>query len=301
MMRNLAPISRRWLLLLLAHMGASIFLALLRPVLAEGKADTVYQFYDEEGTLIVTNRPEDLPSGSAARIRVSYHSTPTGRPPIPTVPSTLTILRKAPPPVPPQSLLDEAVRFRYYDVCARTAAEALHRTRVLGPYDSAEGERFSGQTRWSLGWSYDYTFEVHSDVSGGVARVSAEVYDVNIYSDVEVLLPKLSETCSMNSSEREIWQKAMESLKNHEMDHVSLVLHEKASQGMADSIAGAREYVFPVGVNVDSSLRRAIQEDTHAAGIPWVRWIKQINDTYDDETRHGLASENRDNFFRALQ
>ena len=301
MMRTLRPICRPWLLLLMAYVGPSILLGLLSPVPAEGKADTVYQFYDEEGTLIVTNRPEDLPGGSAARIRVSYHRAPTGRPPVAAVPSTLTILRKEPPPVPPQSLLAEAVRFKYYDVCGRTAAEALHRTRVLGPYDAAEGERFSGQTRWSLGWSYDYTFEVHSGVAGGAARVSAEVYDVSIYSDVEVLLPRLSETCFMNSGEREIWQRAMESLKGHEMDHVSLVLHEEASQGMASSIAGTREYVFPVGVNVESALRRAIQEDTHAAGIPWVRWIKQINDAYDDETRHGLAPENRATFFRALQ
>jgi|GEM_PF-3152028 len=287
--------SPRWLNVL----AGLLLILCLAPVTSE--ADTVYQFYDEEGTLIVTNRPGDLPSGSSAKILVSHHRNPTGRRPVSAVPSTVTILRKAPPPRPSESRLAEAVRFRYYEVCGSTAAEALHQTRILGPYDSGEGERFSGQTRWSLGWSYDYTYEVHSDTSAGTVRVSAEVFDVNVYSDVEVLLPKLDKTCRLDEREQAIWDRSMESLRTHEMDHVSLVLHDEASRSMADSIAGVRHYEFPRGMNVDSAVRRAVRDDTHSAGVPWVQWIKRVNDDYDEVTRHGLVAERRDDFFRFLE
>lgn len=279
-------------------LGAMCLLSSAIPVQA---ADTVYQFYDDEGTLVVTNRPEDLPRGKAAKILVSYHDKPTGRPPVPAQPSSVTILGHVPPPRPTEARLSDAVRYRYYEVCAGTAAAALAQTRVLGPLDAREGERYSGQTRWTFGWSYDYTYEARTDASAGTVQVSAEVYDVNVYSDLEVLLPKLSRGCRMDDGELGAWEHAMGSLERHEMDHVGLVLNDKAIQGLADGIAGVRDYIFPLGVDVPSSVRRALQEDTHAAGMPWVQWVRQINQEYDRVTRHGLSPENRDGFFRNLQ
>jgi len=257
----------------------------------------VYQFVDEEGTLVVTNRPGDLPTDRPVRVLVGRRNRPTGEPPAPANPATVTVVGRP----EPEFLVDrgtEGVRFRYYEVCAATAAGALSQAVESGPYDPREGRRYPAQTRWSLGWSYDYSVPERAPGPDGARDVLAEVYDVEVYADVEVVLPRLAPDCRMPEAERRRFERAMDGLRRHEMDHVNLVLNEEALQAMADSIAGLRRYRLPQGGT--AGLRRRIQDDTHADAVVWVRWIRDLNRRYDEVTEHGLKPEERTRFFRSL-
>lgn len=260
----------------------------------------VYQFVDSDGTLVVTNRSADLPKDGPFKVLSARHRRPTGRMPVPASPATITIVSR-PAPAFIADRGTTGVRFETYEVCAGTAAGALRETLRKGPYDSAEGRRYPGQTRWSMGWGYEVQItQRQKEVRGGV-KIDAEVYNVDVYADVEVILPRIEEGCRIPEHERRIWNKAIASLREHEMDHVNLVLNEEALDGMAASIAGVRQYAFSSGGTVDSRVRRSVQKDTHHDAVPWVKWIREINDEYDRVTDHGLKAEHREAFFRSLE
>lgn len=268
---------------------------------AGSASSEVYQFYDSEGTLIVTNRKGDLPLDGAYRVLSSRRAKPTGRKPLHALPSTVRIVsRPAPEFIADRGV--EGVRFKYYEVCGPTAREALHQSAQRGPYDRREGRSYPGQTKWSLGWRYDVSYDVNPDSGSGGVSARAEVYNVQIYADVEVLLPRLSTDCAMPRHEMEIWNRSMDSLRRHELDHVNIVTNENALQAMAESIAGERDYSFPFsgGGGIDKALGSAVQADTHSDGLPWIRWIRDLNDEYDRVTDHGLKPEKRNDFFNNL-
>lgn len=275
------------------------FLMMGLPLFPGSASSAVYQFYDSEGTLIITNKKGDLPLDGAYRVLSSRQAKPTGRKPLRALPSTVRIVsRPAPEFIADRGV--EGVRFKYYEVCGRTAREAIHQSVERGPYDQREGRGYPGQTKWSLGWSYDYSYEMSQDSQPGAVLARAEVYNVEVYADVEVLLPKLSSGCTLPPNEMAIWKRSMDSLRRHELDHVNLVMNQDALQGMADSIAGMRDYSFTHSGAIESDLRRAVQADTHDDGVPWIRWIKDLNDEYDRVTEHGLKPEYRDDFFKNL-
>lgn len=261
-----------------------------------------YQFYDQDGTMIVTNRKSDLPASGPVKVLSSYNR-PTGRTASPPPDPTVTIIGKAGharPVAPAPEPLVELVKFTYYDVCGKTADEALSKTLQQGPYDSGDGRRYPGQTKWTMGWGYRLTYNARPEASAGNVRVLADVHDVDVFSDVEVTLPRLAPGCRLPDSERKEWDRVIGVLRNHEMDHVSLVLDHGSLEAMANGIAGAREYVMSATGNLDEAVRKAVERDTHNAGAPWLKRIRELNDEYDRITDHGIRNEQRDAFFDSL-
>jgi len=262
-----------------------------------------YQFYDQDGTMIVTNRKSDLPESGPVKVLSSYNK-PTGKTALPPPPDpTVTIIGKfghARPVAPAPEPLVELVKFTYYDVCGKTADEALSKTLQQGPYDSGEGRRYPGQTKWTMGWGYRLTYNARHDGSAEKVRVVADVHDVDVFSDVEVTLPRLAPGCRLPDNERKEWDRVIGVLRNHELDHVSIVLDHGSLEAMANGIAGAREYVMSATGNLDHEVRKAVERDTHNAGAPWLKRIRELNDEYDRITDHGIRNEQRDTFFDSL-
>ncbi|MBI5142484.1 MAG: DUF922 domain-containing protein [Nitrospirae bacterium] len=265
-------------------------------------AAETYQFYDRDGTMIVTNRKSDLPESGPVKVLSSYNR-PTGKASAPPPDPTVTVVGRASharPVAPAPEPLVELVKFTYYDVCGKTADEALSKTLQQGPYDSGEGRRYPGQTKWTMGWGYRLTYDARHEVSAGKVRVLADVHDVDVFSDVEVTLPRLAPGCRLPDNERSEWDRVIGVLRNHEMDHVSLVLDHGSLEAMANGIAGAREYVMNATGNLDAEVRKAVERDTHNAGAPWLKRIRELNDEYDRITDHGIRNEQRDAFFDSL-
>jgi len=152
-----------------------------------------------------------------------------------------------------------------------------------------------------MGWGYEYEITKRQKKGRGAVAVNAEVYNVDVYADVAVILPRIDPDCPMPDHERRIWDRAIASLRRHEMDHVNLVLNEETLGRMTASIAGVRQYAYSHGGGLDHQVRRSVQKDTHRDAVPWVKWIREINDEYDRVTAHGLKAENRAEFFRSLE
>jgi hypothetical protein len=98
---------------------------------------TVYQYFDEEGTLIVT----DNPYGSRK---------PKSQQPVQTNEDIKLPYRND-------------VSYEFYPVYGKNMEELVSSTNINGPFDSGEGKKFAGQTKWKTGWSYKFSSSYTGD------------------------------------------------------------------------------------------------------------------------------------------
>ncbi len=239
----------------------------------------VYQYFDEEGTLIVTNiQPGAKSPGPAPRD--SYE--PKSRQKYPDV---------------MLSFRDD-VNYDFYPVTAHTFQEAVMATSMNGPFDARENKRYAAQTKWNMGWSYSMRSTYRTEPP--YVRVSLNIYDFRLRSDITVLLPILTEDSSLDEHDLMLWQKFVQVLLEHEHDHVALVKDASYRQEAMRRVSSISEITLdydPAAV-MEEAIKSAVEARTAKIGHDLIREIKSRNDEYDRLTEHGLKPEMRQAFFR---
>lgn len=216
---------------------------------------TVYQYFDEEGTLIVTNRPY----GQKKRTQPQKH-----RPGLGIVPG---------------------IAYDYYSVPGRTLKEALS---YLGPDGVNSGARdYAAQTRWLVGWSYAYKYT--HERAGKHVRVWMEIQDVLLQSYITVLMPALTRRGALSRGEITRWDKYLQQFLAHEHNHVALIEDPIDKQAVLDSIYSVQELLIPAppGLDLDLAVKKAVKDKTAKIGHAWIKRIKDRNNKYDRVTDHG--------------
>jgi len=119
----------------------------------------VFRYFDEEGTLIVT----DNPFGTKKRDRLQYLKQQNRNNKV-------------------RLNFWEEVAYEFYEVSGKTIYDAIAATDRVGPFDPREGRHYAGQTRWNFGLSYDLDFSYQ--FSGDSIRVSAQIHNIGFRSDI---------------------------------------------------------------------------------------------------------------------
>jgi len=237
----------------------------------------VFQYFDEEGTLIVT----DDPFGTKKRDRQPYHKKQNRD-------NNVRINFR------------EDVAYEFYEVTGNSIHEAMTATDRVGPLDAREGRRYAGQTRWNFGLSYNMDFSYRLD--GDLIVVSVSISDIDFRSDITVILPALSEKSRFELSDFKVWEGFLQQLAEHEHDHVRIIQEPRFRQEVISGISGIRELLLPLQANenAEAVVKGAIESKVGAAAHDIMRKIKQKNDEYDRLTRHGERPELRNSFFQGL-
>jgi predicted secreted Zn-dependent protease len=243
----------------------------------------VYQYFDDEGALIVTN----IPPGGKKPVHApdEARGQETGQKPRAQYPDI-------------RLDFSDDVDYDYYPVTAHTFQEAVMGTNMKGPFEARENKRYAAQTKWKVGWSYklksDYRLERPR------VYVSPEIYDVQFRSDITVLLPALSEDSSLSEHDSMLWEKFVQGLLAHEHDHVALIRDPSYRDEAVRKMSGLGEMTldYDPSVAVEDAIRSAVEAETAKIGHDLIREIKARNDEYDRLTEHGLKPEMRQVFFR---
>ena len=255
-----------------------LFLAVLLSYARSAEA-VVYQYFDDQGTLIITNV---LP-GQKPPPRLPYEKAQSA---------------------PVQKFREADLDFRndvsydFYPVRAHTFQEAVMATNMYGPFDNAENKRFAAQTRWNVGWAYK--MDSNYRVERRHVYASLKLYDVEFSSNITVLLPALTEDSALSDHDFMLWEEFVRGLLAHEHDHVALIRDASYREDAIRNITSIRELTLdynPAAVTEDA-IRDAVQEKTAQIGHALIREIKERNDEYDRVTEHGLKPGMRQEFFR---
>ncbi|GAB4485630.1 MAG: hypothetical protein OHK006_12110 [Thermodesulfovibrionales bacterium] len=232
---------------------------------------TVYQYFDEEGTLIVTDNPYGL------RTRRNTAFVPAHR---------------------PNLSLREGIGYDYYPVAGKNFHEAVHGARLRGPQLTDDQKDFAAQTKWSLGWSYRFNSSYRIEQER--VKVSLGIVDVEFASDILVTLPAATGEDGFSAEDMRQWNDFVQRLLDHEHDHVRIVQDRREWDAALERIRSLREIELPYaeGMNVDAEIRAAVEAETAKIGHELIRTIKVRNEKYDRVTMHGIRAELRDGFFR---
>lgn len=237
----------------------------------------VFRYFDEEGTLIVT----DDPYGKKKRERPEYHKKQTRSNKV-------------------QPNFREDVFYEFYEVSGKTVHDAVAAADRLGPLDKHEGRHYAGQTRWNFGLSYTLDFSYSNE--DDLIAASVQISDIDFRSDITVILPELSDDTRFESSDINAWGLFLQMLSEHEHDHVRIIREPRFRQELISAISGIRELTMPNqgDENAGSMVKSAIESKIGALVHETIRKIKQKNDEYDRLTDHGRKPELRSLFFQNL-
>lgn len=249
---------------------------------------TVFQYFDEDGTLIVTDSPDGLRRVKPKRLIGDKESVK-----LPEAP-------KEPPKASPKTVkldYNKDVQYNYYPVTGRNLQEVVASADINGPFDNKENKTYPAQTRWRLGWSYNLDYS--SKREGEYIHVALNIFDINIDSDITVTLPMITEGTELNPHDLELWGKYVKGLLEHENDHVRITTDPFYWDEARKTISGIKELVLPYDghSDMDSVIKDTVKAETGKMGHNLMKAIKMRNDEYDRVTEHGLKPEMRDIFF----
>ncbi len=261
--------------------GAGLIIALISSLMLSRAAPAqLYQYFDEEGTRIVT----DDPYGTKKKTPYHYREHPKQR----------------------QGAAQQDIRlnfrddvsYNFYPVTGRSLPELVAATDRLGPFDAKEGRRYAAQTQWKFGLAYQLDFSYQRQGERVTAQVN--VRDIDFRPEITVLLPELSDTRLLPDHELKMWEHYVQQLLAHEHDHVRIVQDLGFKQEIVDGITGIRELTFSAADDgrQDEAVRRTVDARVTNVVHEHIRMIKQLNDAYDDVTDHGRKPEMRGAFFQ---
>lgn len=231
---------------------------------------TVYQYFDEEGTLIVTDNPYGI---KRARPRSDFKF------------NNINLNYR------------NDVSYDYYPVFGKNIQEALAYTNMNGPFDSIEKKNYAAQTKWNLGWSYKIDSSYR--IEGPQVYVSLNLFDIELRSDIMVLLPMLAENMALNYHEQKLWENFMQGLLEHEHDHVKITKDALYWDDALKKISAIKELTlnYDPRSNLNAVIKDAVEAETLKIGHDLIMTLKARNDEYDRLTEHGLKPEMRPVFF----
>lgn len=231
---------------------------------------TVYQYFDEEGTLIVTDNPYNLKKPLAQSsirprdIKLAYR---------------------------------EDVSYDFYPINAGNFQEAVAAVKTNGPFNQKDKRTYAGETRWNMGWAYKYNSS--SRIEGTSLFVSLNIFEIEFRSNIVVLLPELTNTSSLNPHDLQNWDNMMRGLLEHEHDHVRIIKDNSFRDEAQARISAIKELVidYNPAESTDGAVRNAVEAETARIGHEIIRKIKDRNDEYDRVTEHGTKHSMRSVFF----
>jgi predicted secreted Zn-dependent protease len=242
----------------------SVFILFACPVYAD-----VFQYFDEDGTLIVTDNP--------------YGSIRT---------------RLRPPNKYKDIKLDyrEDVFYDSYYVSGKNFHEIVDSTKINGPFDAKDNRSYAAQTRWNLGWSYK--FDVSYSIEGSYVYVALNILDIKFRSDITVLLPMISEYSSLNHHDLKLWENYLKGLLDHEHDHVKIIKNPMYRDEALKRISEIKELslYYDNHSDMETFINNAVEAETAKIGHSLIKKIKIANEEYDRRTDHGLKPK-RGKFF----
>jgi predicted secreted Zn-dependent protease len=248
-----------------------ILLLALLLCFARAAEAVIYQYFDEEGTLIVTNVP-DLSKKPFSQKEEIYHNVALK--------------------------FRDDVSYEFYPVTGGTFQEAVMNANMTGPIETKDNRRYAAQTRWKIGWSYklDSTYRIEDNR----VRASMNLFDVEIKADIVVLLPALSGQTAFSEHDMALWEQFVQGLLDHEHDHVALIKEMFFRDEATRRIAALRELTldYVPGMAVGEAIKKTVESRTAEIGHDLIREIRARNDEYDRLTGHGLKPEMRRIFFR---
>jgi len=249
------------------------FLAVIVIALSAAPASaTVYQYFDEEGTLIVTDNLFGTkksvpltPSDNTYRdIKLSYR---------------------------------DDVSYDFYPVTGKDFPELISSTNLNGPLDPVDRKKYAGQTKWKTGWSY--TFNSSYTIDDTYLYADVDILDIEFMSGISVLLPVLQERTSLSNHDLILWDHFVQKLLEHEHDHVKIVKDPVYKDEAAKKISAIKQLrlAYTPGDNLDTLIKGAVESETLRIGHDLIMKIKKQNEEYDRITDHGLQAEMSAAFF----
>jgi predicted secreted Zn-dependent protease len=259
-----------------------IFLLFFLSIFSSTAGAEVFQYFDEDGTLIIT----DNPFGTKKK-KPRTHSDISKSPITPEIKAKEL-----------KSGLIEDVLYDYYSVSAGNYHEAINSISLIGPYDEKEKKNYAGQTTWNLGLSYKLNYSYQ--IAESYVNISTSIYDVEFKSYITVLLPSLSENSTLPAQDMKQWNSFLKGLLEHEHDHVRIIRETSFRDEAMQNIASLKEFSFKYApsYNLDELIKNAVETETAKIGCDMSKKIKKLNDEYDRLTDHGLKPEMKDLFFK---
>lgn len=246
----------------------SVILLVLLLLTGMARAE-VYQYFDEEGTLVVTIRGQKTPKPphhyhKDEGVQIAYRND---------------------------------VSYDYYPVFAGDFKTAIDYVNANGPFDAKEGKRYAAQTRWTLGWRYK--FDSSFRIDGDSVVVVLNIFDVEFLPDITVLIPELAPGVSLDDNDWMLWDRFLQGLLDHEHDHVRITQDPSVRADAVRRISELRSLtlVLDPREDINAQIKKSVETETSRIGHDLIMKIKDRNEEYDRITNHGMRPEMRNSFF----
>ena len=254
------------------HLLRNFLVAIVMLLTAWPAYATVYQYFDDQGTLIVTDnpygnkKPRPRPDEASQDIKLSYRNE---------------------------------VSYDFYPVTGKNFQELISSVNLNGPLDAGDGKRYAGQTKWNTGWSYSFNSSYTIDETSTM-YVSLNITNIEFMYDISVLLPVLRDRTKLSDHDLILWDHFVQKLLEHEHDHVNIVEDHVYKDEAVRKISAIKQLTIAYnhGANPDRLIKDAVEAETLRIGHDLIMTIKKQNEEYDRFTDHGMKSEMRAFFGR---
>ncbi len=173
------------------------------------------------------------------------------------------------------------VRYEFYPVFGRTYAEIVKSAEENGPYDRKSRKRQTSTFAWSLGWSYQLSYTTEYDEENDKLHIDILIHDIDLFYDITVTLPVLTDDSSLNDIEKELWKNYIAVILAYEHGKVKIVKDNTRE----DIIRRMGEVVYLMldgeqEQDAEKLIERAVREETALIGKQTVMQIQERLDQY---------------------
>jgi predicted secreted Zn-dependent protease len=159
----------------------------------------------------------------------------------------------------------------FYDVTGRTERAILRDLARRGPHGDG-GERHFGRTAWTARWEVVYEQPRSGDQP--VRDAPCRMRRADVYLDVEVTLPRWTDSERAPAALRRKWSSFRDALAFHEREH-------------QESIISAGRRVKRALSDLTASSCSALEEKAGARARSIIEEARRYNRRFDERTRHG--------------
>ena len=201
--------------------------------------------------------------------------------------------------IPEGILLRKDIRYEFYPVFGNTFSEVVRSAEENSPADIKNKTGLPSASDWTLGWSYKIDYSDDFDEESKVFRVSAELYDINVFYDIMITLPTLIDDTVLSPAEKDLWKNYYLKLLSYEHDHAKIIRDKDAQEDLRKKFNDLDNIVFILSppVDIEKFLESFIKKETEKIGREWVKNLRKRSDEYARATEYGFSLHEREAFF----
>lgn len=193
--------------------------------------------------------------------------------------------------VPEGIELRSDAHYEFYPVFGKTFAQIVKSAEENGPRDKITKKRQPSAFDWSMGWTYDYSFNLEQDDDQEKVHCDLMIVDPVLSYDFTVTLPALTDDSALNPMEKDLWKNYVAALLEQAYGRIRIIKDDTKDAILKQF--GDIAYILLNNDQADhaeSIVERYVRTETEKVGSNMVRQIQQNLDAYDSSPARDIGA-----------